>query len=79
MTNIEFAHKGFLFLVINGSCVRKYIYTYVCVSIFLSSFLQVTNIEFAHKGFLFLVINALFINEAVHVPGVMFDKRFFSR
>lgn len=40
---------------------------------------NVTSVEYASKGFLFLVINALFINEAVHVPSVMFDKRFFAR
>lgn len=40
---------------------------------------NVTNVEYASKGFLFLVINALFINEAMHVPAVIFDKRFFVR
>jgi len=38
-----------------------------------------TNVDFAHRGFLFLVVNALFINEAVFVPTIIADKRFFAR
>ena len=37
------------------------------------------NAVFAFRGFLFLVINALFVNEAVFVPAVIADKRFFAR